>query len=785
MFKFGKRAVALMTAAAMMLGGCGAQAQKEGNAEAAGGGDADVQMGRYVEEYTRANVQMDRNGSFTWLEDGRLAVFSYNYGPYVSADEGKTWEPWQAEWYQDNAAYRSYQKAAIAPDGTIFAGYYDYSAGVEHAQDTEEANGEEEAETGDAKSDDFSMQMQYLLVHPDGSSEAIHPEWPNGNDSENWVSECWFAPDGTLYVSDPDYLYTLSPKGEMSVLLETENPAEQLCFLKDGRMLAATTQGVLIYDRESGRLTENDDVLDEFVMTQVKQNRNEIHYADDSYSVYLQSGEADQIYLVSCDGIYRHMLGGGTIEKLLEGSLSSLGDPSEGIYGMQLLSDNRFVVQYAGGSGIFSWREDIPTLPQKELKVFGLKRDVMVQQTVSLFQKEHQDVYVNYEVGLEKNSGQTKEDVIKALNTEILAGHGPDVIMLDGLPMDSYMEKGMLEDLGQVLAGAEEKETIFHNIAASLEKNGKLPAIPMRYQFPGIIGPEEVLSQGTDLDRLVAAAQKLRREKETGSVTGSIDAMATLQILATACSPAWETEDKSVDLIAVEEFLAAAGQIFAAEDAGTTEQEKESWNEVRYRNSSGTNTDDAWMMMDVAAPQAFLEDGRMGMGYISDVWSLEIMFSANRKEGMFCDVLKGQSERTFMPYTIAGVSALAKEKELAKQFVGLMLSADASSGDGFCVNRDAVEEQVRLNNDGDGGIIGAMYLQSDTGAAREMTVYQMTQEEVAWLYETLESLRTPDLIHERLYEAVLETGEKMLKEGMDMETALAEIQNKVRLSMAE
>ena len=67
MFKFGKRAVALMTAAAMMLGGCGAQAQKEGNAEAAGGGDADVQMGRYVEEYTRANVQMDRKAGGFFL----------------------------------------------------------------------------------------------------------------------------------------------------------------------------------------------------------------------------------------------------------------------------------------------------------------------------------------------------------------------------------------------------------------------------------------------------------------------------------------------------------------------------------------------------------------------------------------------------------------------------------------------------------------------------------------------------------------------------------------------
>ena len=46
-------------------------------------------------------------------------------------------------------------------------------------------------------------------------------------------------------------------------------------------------------------------------------------------------------------------------------------------------------------------------------------------------------VYVRYEVGMDGEDGVTKEDAIRKLNTRILAGDGPDVIILDGLPVDS------------------------------------------------------------------------------------------------------------------------------------------------------------------------------------------------------------------------------------------------------------------------------------------------------------------------------------------------------------
>lgn len=809
MWKFGRSAVALMVAAAMMLGGCSA-AQKDSGAQTADSGSTEgtVQMGRYVEDYVEGNVEMNRSTSLTRLEDGRLAFFSYNYGPYVSTDDGRTWEPWQAEWFQDNCIYRSFRCAAIAPDGTMFVGYMDYSAEVDleadadadegAATDAETAAEDETATEDETVTEDetaaedeaeeeggsLAILMEYQLVQPDGSFEKLEFAGMGGE----WITDCWFAPDNRLYVSDTKQLYEMSMEGEVTKVFETPSHVQQLLFLTDDRMLAATEQGVLFYDRKNRVQLDRDAVLDEFLMAQVKQNGNMIKYTSDAYSVYMQAGEADTLYLVSGDGIYSHILGGGTVEKLLEGSLCTLGDPSKSIYGMQLLSDNRFLVLYGQGTGTFAWREDVPTLPEKELSVYSLERDKMVQQAVSLFQTEHQDVYVNYEVGLEENSGQTKEDAIKALNTEILAGHGPDVIILDGFPLDSWLEKGMLSDLSAVLARAEETEPVLHNIAVSLERDGKLMAIPMRYRFPGIIGPAQELAGAKDLKGLADATEALRRKKESGSVTGSIDAQSTLRILETACSPAWEAEGGGLNRNAVEEFLTEAKRIFAAEDAGTTPEEKVEWEETknaRYGRMNGMETDDTWMLMDISSGNIFLQEDRIGMGYINEVWSLEIMFSVRRqKEGLLCDLLMGQSDKVFIPYTIAGIPVSAKEPELAEQFVERMLSADAAVGGGFSINRDAVEKEIRLNGDGNGGIIGAMMM-TDGNSYQQMTVYQMTQEEVDWLYETLESLQTPSLRNEILISAVLENGEKFLKDEIDLETALTEIENRVKLSMVE
>ena len=116
----------------------------------------------------------------------------------------------------------------------------------------------------------------------------------------------------------------------------------------------------------------------------------------------------------------------------------------------------------------------------------------------------------------------TAEDAIKALNTEIMAGNGPDVIMLDGLPIESYLAKGMLEDLSENLKAAEEKEEFFDNITRVYEQDGKIYAIPTRFLIPLLMGNEEFVSNIQDLSSLSAVMEEMCiRDSQIPSAAGS------------------------------------------------------------------------------------------------------------------------------------------------------------------------------------------------------------------------------------------------------------------------
>ena len=183
-----------------------------------------------------------------------------------------------------------------------------------------------------------------------------------------------------------------------------------------------------------------------------------------------------------------------------------MGDPSNGKYGMLVEDGPVFLVLFSSGLSRFTYDETMPATPDKELKVYSLKKDQTLQQAVSAYQKAHQDVFVKYEVGMSGENGLTAEDAIKALNTEIMAGNGPDVIMLDGLPIESYLAKGMLADLSENLKAVEEKEEFFDNITRVYEEDGKIYAIPTRFRIPLLMGNEEFVSNIQDLSSLSAVA---------------------------------------------------------------------------------------------------------------------------------------------------------------------------------------------------------------------------------------------------------------------------------------
>lgn len=768
----------LLLSAALFAGGCSAgspgktqTAQMYGRAENDTGTQesADREMGRYAEELSELEEGLNRCSSFTRLTDGRLAVFSYENGPFVSSDEGKTWEPWLTDWYEKDYGI-GYHAAAVAPDGSLFVIYTDYRDIPEDAPE------------------ELDRPMEYLFVSSDGKAQKAEFEGLGScYTEENAATECWYGPNGILYIAtDTGTLYEADPiSGTLTKMLESEDAIEQVSF-SEKRLVALTAEGALIYDLERKEQTESDGVLDQFVREKAEAAGNQIHFTVDAYSVYAQQ-DGDRIYLVCQDGIYAHSFGGGTMEKLMDGTMYAMGNPEYGIYGMLLLPDTAFLILYGNKVGRLTYDPCLAAVPEKELKVFSLIKDDVMQKTASLFMQKYPEIYVNYETGMGQESGQTAEDAIRALNTEIMAGEGPDVLLLDGLPLRSYEEKGILADLSETIEEAKKQEPVFENIVEAFRReDGGIYAVPARFEVPALLGPEEFVREG-GLEILVDAVRRLRDRKETGSVMGGITAEGVLKLLALSSAPAWEGENGQMNEEAVRKFLDAAQKIYEAEASGVTEKERELFDSMDFGNiETGDLKSDTRLLMDAGANEMFLDPDRLALGKVCDEWSMQSMVSAQRQTpGSAYGLMPGQADHVFLPRTIAGISAASTQKELAEQFLQLMLSEEAAAFDGFSINRAAQKAAVSANEGDENGIIGAIAAEGSDGMMKTMNLYALREEERQWLEEMIGSLTTPYLGGSVLEAAVLEAGTALLEGTAEPDRVMEQIRKKVRLELAE
>ena len=795
------KTLALFLSAALLFAGCG---KTGGEQESVGdmAGDGDKTMGRYVEEEIGRPEEMERNGGIVRLADGTLQIFDFNQGPFVSQDEGKTWTKKYDDW-SGMVGEGYFMNAAAAKDGSLFLVYSTYDAvfseeGEEGSQE-EESDAErseqpdtEPPETEDTEvqveeSDMFTIDCHYMFVSPEGETREIM--LPFDMDNYELITNCWYTPDGRLLASQGGAIYEINQEdGSLTVLFETDGDADTACF-SDTQMVAFTNTKAYRFDLVKGELLEQDEELDKFISSLTNNGEKGVYWTSGNYSFLVAMDKENTLYLACQDGLYQ-CTAGESPKQLLQGTLCSMGDPSNGKYGMLVEDGPVFLVLFSSGLSRFTYDETMPATPDKELKVYSLKKDQTLQQAVSAYQKAHQDVFVKYEVGMSGENGLTAEDAIKALNTEIMAGNGPDVIMLDGLPIESYLAKGMLADLSENLKAAEEKEEFFDNITRVYEQDGKIYAIPTRFRIPLLMGNEEFVSNIQDLSSLSAVMEEMRKKNPEGSILSAYTPEILLKMLAIASEPTWSKEDGNLQEETVKEFLTQAKKIYDNEMSGISDSEKEEFlNSVRGSDdSSGTAEETAldisWSILNFLTKS----QAQLAIGSSQQV-SLDFtnVISVPRvKPEVVYKPLSLQAENVFQAESIVGVSAKAAEPEMAREFVEMLLSYNVMSmqQEPYPVNAASFDSLFDTDMEGDGAF-GSMGISKDDGSVTTLDLYWPNEEEQKGLEQMVRSLKTPYRPGSPIEQAVLEAGVSVLEGNMSVDEGVAQIKQKIQLYLSE
>lgn len=406
--------------------------------------------------------------------------------------------------------------------------------------------------------------------------------------------------------------------------------------------------------------------------------------------------EDGYLFFTTDEGLYSYVPGGSVTEELVSASKSSFGDPSFVPKALEGTEDGTFYVlgQQSGIATLccFVYDAEAPVQATNLLKIYSLYDDDDLRQMISRFQKYHPETEVSLEIGLTGEDGMTEADALRTLNTEILAGSGPDILRLDGMSLDSYLEKDILMDLSDLL-----KETpTLERITKCYEREGTVRVIPAAFAFPAVYGPRELVSQITDLDSLVDAASRALAENNQAHslMNGMVPQMVT-DTLYDSCSAAWKKADGTLDEGALERFLEAMGKLYAM-DAPLREQYADILKELEGQGDfytpgeyTGIGGSQDIIMNGMALSAGTLE----GM----EAWSYALA-GDDRLEDYALLPLNLQASGVFLPRQLYGVLTSSESGEAAKDFVRFVLDEEAQGNAlsfGFPVNQVVFDRQIQ------------------------------------------------------------------------------------------
>jgi len=757
-------------------------------------------MGRYVEESLNDSVDIAgrsaalRGDTLSWIGE-RNGAYT-RFGQSVGGGDASA-QALASGWLEELTAGGGVSGVSEAPNGTLYAMYTDKDGKSKLAK----------YEDGRA----VDIPMENWTAMPGRVSGSTAPGQQPGGQR---------VPGGPVTSSSP--AGAGSPGGPGGTVTNFDPMRslvpQSVTALDDGFLVSYLMQGVVQYDADGKELRKYAETAREMGMGGLGFSGGLAVFGDTLAWPDAQKGEillfdlstgklvetvaregldgqafvgldAEGLFVADGAGISRRT--DGRWELLVDGSLTSLVTPN--ILIEDLLCDGEGVwyafLSTAMGESTrlvrFYYNPDIPTQPSQELTIFSLHDNATARLAIAAFQRKNPDVRVTLEVGIETpaNTGMmiigpggrpqeqqpdnsaTVDDVIRALNTRLLAGRGPDLIILDGLPLQSYIEKGVLKDISSLARKLTSEENLLANLTNAYAFNGKTYALPSRFSLPVMLG------DGARLEGLGSLADLVRAVRDYGKgepallrAPDSLWQDTGLMMYAYDASVAGFTNaNGSLDEAALARYLSDALALTDALREIYPEANQGGMAIAFARPMGGPARGIDMGAMDIANRRALIHlqilDNSIGYAMIAN--------QLGTMEGMEIASLFGQGR--FTPVGGIGVVSAGKQQSLAEAFIQTMVGKavqDNFLADAFPVNRaawDTMAEQLEER-----------FFMNDAGEFSDMGFPALC-----------ESLDAPLFVDQYVKSAVQARAKSIVDGSMTPEEAAAKVVADTRLYLAE
>lgn len=588
-------------------------------------------------------------------------------------------------------------------------------------------------------------------------------------------SDLFKAPEGKDYGLMPDYVGILE---NGNLLLSTVSQAE--VYTPDGQRKASLPQAFIGMDQRMSAYTGPDSYLTMAEKGGLVRYNTETGEEEGSYdlpdkqrdsqgNMTVLEGDDGGIYVAAPSGLY-HTVKDGTIwEQIIDGTLNSMNRQDLYIRNFFEGSSGDYYGVYTktgGDQAIFlhyDYDETMSTVPPETVSVYALRDNRTVRQAAAVLQKNNPRIRVDFRIAVTDEQQEVTEDVIRALNTELLNGKGADVLILDGLPMESYREKGVLADMTDLVNDM--KPELLPNVAGGFTApDGHIYYMPARIKLPVIYGEQSAVDAWLSLDKMMA-------------YDGTVPLFSPdiyenlLRQIAYICHEELFKEDGSVKEGALRKYLEA---VKAAGEKSTVKTEyTEAETETLHVNNmvlpDGFGRHDAFDLIQDRCAAA--------VEILDSIDSAMLPVSAMEQRGYAFQSVND----IYMPSALVGINATAANKEGAEEFVKTLFSGevqDESLYSGFAVRNDSLDKWAAADKDS----MVSIGVQGDDVSLEAGWPSKGRREEII---NILRSVSAPVIVDSSIMQMIVDGSKNYLDGKETVEGAVSAIENKIKLYMAE
>jgi len=465
----------------------------------------------------------------------------------------------------------------------------------------------------------------------------------------------------------------------------------------------------------------------------------------------------------------------GDTTTLLDGDMYSFGGPNAQVADVLALPCGRIIVGVNVGMRTilirFDWDENATINPERTLHIWSLENNDLVRAAITDIRRRYPDTHITYEIALQEGTGISASDAIRTLNTQLLSGRGPDIIILDGTPAENYINRGMLLDMSSIV----NTNGMFQNLLAPyVGAGGVIYAIPTQFFAPVLAGYAENLAAVGSLNALVNRTvsgnppvdMSMDGRGWLGDITEDERAELGFDTLQELYDLLWLTSAPSVinnnqlDSDALRSFLSATLALSDKFELAV-EQGEDAFGVMMVGSTGGRGS-----IISGSLISYIMRNTNMAAFSLQNVMIMG-MLDTNRL-GTEMRNFPGLTSGVWEPSTVVGISADTAVAGFAAEFINTMLSLNVQQidyGAGLPITPAGLDAQFQVINDRNIEF-GMDPIDIDTDSF-------------------IATLTTPVMVELVLRDMIWEVVERLCYGRIDMEGAVREIEQSIRNYLAE